>query len=267
MLSRENIEHAAERLQQAERSARQISALTLAYPEMTMDDAYAIQKCWVERKIADGDTICGYKIGLTSRAMQLAMKIDEPDFGVLMDSMKIANQSQISAADFPDPRIEVELAFVMKKRLSGSDVSIEDVLDATDYIVPSLELIAARCHRTDPQSGYVRTICDTVSDNAANAGIVIGDHRIDPSYSHLPWIGAVLELNGRVEETGLAAGVLGHPANGVAWVCRRFAPHGVALEAGQIVLAGSFTRPVAVTSGDSVRADFGKFGQLSLSFS
>lgn len=265
-LSNEQIEHAAEQLYQAEVTRRQIPALTLSSPDMTMTDAYAIQQAWVGKKIAQGRTIRGYKIGLTSRAMQMAVNINEPDFGVLLDDMFFANGCEICAADFLDPRVEVELGFVLKKRLFGESVSIAEVLDATDYIVPAIELIAARCHRVDPATGYTRTVLDTISDNAANAGVIVGNTKIAPDKPELEWVGALLRLNDTIEETGLAAGVLGHPANGISWVCRRFAPHGVALEPGQFILSGSFTRPVDVKSGDKIVADYGRFGSIGIDF-
>ena len=267
MLKTDQIEAAALELYEAEKSRQQIRAVTLRHPKMTMDDAYAVQSAWVKRKREeDGDQVTGYKIGLTSRAMQLAMNIDTPDFGVLLDSMSYPNGGVIAAADFCDPRIEVELAFVMKERLFGENLSVEEVLDATDYVVPALELIAARSHRTDPDTGYTRTVIDTISDNAANAGYVLGSERFDARSIDLRWSGAILYVNGEVEETGLAAGVLDHPAKGISWVCKRFAPHGIALEPGQVVLSGSFIRPVVVSSGDRFVADYGSLGTVEVSF-
>ncbi|AUL95493.1 2-oxo-hepta-3-ene-1,7-dioic acid hydratase [Vibrio vulnificus] len=266
MLTKEQWQEAAERLYHAEKQREQISALTLQYPEMTMDDAYQIQSEWVGRKVSEGAQVKGYKIGLTSRAMQMAVNIDQPDYGVLLDDMFFPDGAQIKADDFLDPRIEVELAFVLKDKLEGDDVTIFDVLNATDYVVPALELIAARCHRTDPNTGYTRKVYDTIADNAANAGIILGGRPIKPTEFDLRWAGAMLYLNGQIEETGLAAGVLGHPANGICWVCKRFAPHGVSLEPGQVILAGSFTRPVAVKAGDTIHADFGPLGGISVKF-
>ncbi|WP_372599969.1 2-oxo-hept-4-ene-1,7-dioate hydratase [Amphritea sp.] len=266
MLTEQQIKTAAGKLYQAEKDRIQIPALTLEHPDMTMDDAYAIQKTWVDQKVADGAKVKGYKIGLTSRAMQMAVNIDQPDYGVLLDNMFFADGAEIKASDFLDPRIEVELAFVLKDRLEGEDVTIFDVLNATDYVIPSLELIAARCHRTDPETGYTRKVYDTISDNAANGGIILGGRPIKPMDMDLRWAGALLYLNGQIEETGIAAGVLGHPANGICWVCKRFAPHGVALEPGQVILAGSFTRPVPVKAGDTVHADYGPLGGISVKF-
>lgn len=266
MLTKEEIQSAAQKLYQAELNRQQIPALTLSHPEMTMDDAYAIQKNWVDQKIENGAQVKGYKIGLTSRAMQMAVNIDQPDFGVLLDDMFFPDGAQIPAGDFLDPRIEVELAFVLKAPLKGANVTIFDVLNATDYVVPAIELIAARCHRTDPETGYTRKVYDTIADNAANGGIIIGGRPIRPDEMDIRWAGAALYLNGQIEETGLASGVLGHPANGICWVCKRFAPHGIGLEAGQVILSGSFTRPVAVKTGDTVHADYGPLGGISVSF-
>jgi 2-oxo-hept-3-ene-1,7-dioate hydratase len=267
MLSEEQIADAAERLYQAENAAAQMPALTLSYPDMDMDDAYRVQKSWVDRKVADGREVVGYKIGLTSRAMQMAVKIDTPDYGVLLDDMVFPNGGTIPANDFTDPRIETEFAFVMKESLAGEDVTIEQVIAATDYVVPALELIAARSFRVDPETGYTRKVYDTIADNAANAGIILGDTKIDPREVDLRWAGALLYLNEQIEETGLAAGVMDHPAHGIRWVCKRFAPWGIGLEPGQIILSGSFTRPVIVTPGDNIRADYGDFGQIKVAFS
>jgi 2-oxo-hept-3-ene-1,7-dioate hydratase len=265
-LSETQIQSAAEALFQAEKKREQISPLTQTYPDMDMDDAYAVQSAWVQKKKDLGDCLIGYKIGLTSRVMQRAMHIDSPDFGVLLESMHFTNKSQIHHADFIDPRIEVELAFVLKKRLAGDSITVDDVLDATDYISPALELIAARSYRTDPQTGYKRTIMDTISDNAANGGIIIGDQKFGADEIDMQWSGAILYKNDVIEETGLSAGVLGHPARGICWLAKRFAAHHIALEPGQILLSGSFTAPVIVNPGDHILADFGQLGEIRCKF-
>lgn len=265
-LNTDDIQAAAAQLYNAERDRIQIRPLTLSNPDMDMDDAYAVQKAWIDRKIADGREITGYKIGLTSRAMQMSMNIDTPDFGVLLDDMAFENGGKVCAADFTDPRIEVEFAFVLKKPLFGENISLDDVLSATDHVLPALELIAARSHRVDPETGYARTVFDTIADNAANAGYILGDHKVDPGEIDLRWAGAMLYLNGAIEETGLAGGVMGHPAHGIRWVCKRFAPHGIGLEPGQVILAGSFTRPVIVKAGDSILADYGPHGSIGVTF-
>ena len=262
MLTQEQIQLAADNLYKAETQRQQIEPISLSHPEIDMDDAYAIQECWVNKKIADGQKVIGYKIGLTSKAMQRVMKISTPDYGVLLDSMHFTNNSQISTADYLDPQIETELAFVLKKELSATDVSIDEVMDATDYIVPALELIAARSFRIHPETGYTRKVFDTIADNAANAGIITGDVRIDPKTVDLRWCGAIVSRNNEVELTGLAAAVLSHPAEGISWVARRFAKHNISLQPGQIILSGSFTAPLKVKQGDTIHADYGTGGGI-----
>lgn len=236
-----------------------------SHPDMTLDDAYAIQQAWVDLLVADGAEIRGRKIGLTSRAMQQAMKIDEPDFGALMDYMFVPNGGSIRAADHLDPKIEVELAFVLSADLDLADPTPEDVYAATDHVVPALELIDARSFRVHPADGSSRTVKDTISDNAADAGIVVGDRSIAPGERDLRWIGAVMSRNGTVEETGLAAGVLGDPVRGVVWLARRLHGLGIPLRAGETVLAGSFTRPVDCRAGDVFEVDYGDLGTITLS--
>lgn len=251
----------------AEKSRIPMRPFSLQYPDMTIEDGYAVQEAWIKLKQSEGRTIIGRKVGLTSRAMQEAMKINEPDFGTLLDDMLFENGATIPAANFIDPRVEVEITFVLKDDLFGDDLAIDDVLDATDYVVPSLELIAARSFRVDPETGYTRKVYDTISDNAANAGIIVGDSKFGPRDIDLRWTGAILYRNNIVEETGLGAGILDHPARGITWLAKRFAPHGIKLDAGQYIMSGSFTRPIIARAGDSFKADFGAMGTVELSFS
>jgi 2-oxo-hept-3-ene-1,7-dioate hydratase len=266
MLSEQIIEQAAKDHLEAEVNCKPGIPLSFLYPEMTLEDGYAIQKKWVSKKVDQGQKVVGYKIGYTSRAMQKALNIQEPDYGVLLDSMVFTDGAEIDVSQFCDPRIEVELAFILKDRLEGENITMFDVLNATDFVVPALEIIAARTHRKDPESGYTRKVFDTVADNAGNAGIIMGGRPIKPLDTDLRWCGGILNINGVIEETGLAAAVLNHPANGVCWVAKRFAPHGVALEPGQIILSGSFTAPVPVKAGDTVNADYGPLGTISCRF-
>ena len=206
----------------------------------------------------------GHKIGLTSRAMQQAMSIDTPDSGFLTDAMVFAPGEPVAAADFCDLRLEVELAFVLAHDLSGADLRVDDVLDATDHVTAAVELIASRTPRTDPATGRTRTVVDTIADNAADAGIVTGGTPVGPRDTDLRWVGAIAYRNGVVEETGLAAGVLDHPANGIVWLARRYAEQGRSLQSGQVILSGSFTRPMAVAPGDDFYFDFGPLGSFSV---
>jgi 2-oxo-hept-3-ene-1,7-dioate hydratase len=172
----------------------------------------------------------------------------------------------IPYTDFVVPRVEVELAFVLKKDLHGPDVTVDEVLAATEYVTPAIEIIDSRIEQFDRHTKVMRKVFDTISDNAANAGIVVGAEKVDPLTTNLPWCGAILKLNGVVEETGLAAGVQGHPAVGIAWLANKLAPWGESLKAGQIVLAGSFTKPVPAQWGDMFDADYGPLGRLQFKF-
>lgn len=265
-LSDADVEAAADALDLAEQTRTQVRPTSALFPAMTLADAYRIQNAVIERKLARGRRVIGRKIGLTSRAMQRAMHIDEPDFGTLLDDMVFADGERIETARFTDPRVEVELAFVLGEPLQGGELQVADVLRATREVVPALELIAARSYRVDPETRRPRGLLDTVADNAASAGIVLGTP-FAPDAHDLRWCGAILKRNGEVEETGLAAGVLDHPAHGVIWLARRFAAHGIGLEADQVILAGSFTRPVEVAAGDELVADYGPLGVIGCRFS
>ena len=261
----EAVAEAAAALDRAERSRTQIGLLSLANPGMSMDDAYAVQAAWVERKLGDGRRVIGRKIGLTSKAMQAALSIDIPDSGILLDDMWFEDGATVPPGRFIQPRIEAEIAFVMKSDLKG-EVSEDDVLDATDYVQPSLEILDTRILRADPQTGRTRNVCDTIADNAANAGVVLGGERIAPRAVDLRWVGALVMKNGEVEETGLGGGVLDHPARGIVWLSRRLAEYGDFIRAGEVVLSGSFIRPVETRPGDSIVADFGPHGTVSCHF-
>jgi 2-oxo-hept-3-ene-1,7-dioate hydratase len=266
MLDQQIIESIAKQLEESEQSRQQIRQVSIQYPEMTMDDAYAIQHAWVSQKVKAGRVVRGHKVGLTSRAMQLASNISEPDFGVLLDDMFYADGAQLPFDRFIVPRIEVELAFVLGSDLAGPNVTLPDVLRATEYVVPALEIIDARFHQIDPETKVTRKVFDTISDNAANAAIVMGGRPVGVDEVDLRWMGAGLIRNGIIEETGLAFGVLNHPANGVVWLANKLAQVGVTLKAGQTILSGSFTRPVFVERGDVFCADYGVLGTINCRF-
>ena len=266
MLPQQTIESLARELYQARKTRTQLRHFSKRHPQMTVEDGYAIQRAWVALELADGRRILGRKIGLTSRAMQLSSQIDEPDYAPLMDDMFFANGSEIPIERFIVPRIEVELAFILGKPLKGPDVTLFDVLSATDYVSPAIEIIDARIEQFDRETKAPRKVFDTISDFAANAGIVLGGRPVRPMDVDLRWVGALLHKNGVVEETGLAAGVLNHPANGVAWLANRLAPHDEQLNAGDVVLAGSFTRPTTAVKGDTLQADYGPLGSIALRF-
>jgi 2-oxo-hept-3-ene-1,7-dioate hydratase len=203
------------------------AATAVAHPDIDMDDAYAIQGQVVAAKVAANDPVIGWKIGLTSRAMQQALNIDIPDSGVLTRSMQFATGATIPSGRFIQPRVEAEIAFVMGADIGGADVTRDDVLAATDYVAPSLEILDTRILR---------------------------------------WVGAIASVNGTVEETGLGAGVLNDPVQSVVWLARRMALYGNRIKAGQVILSGSFIRPIECPPGTQIHADFGDFGSVSLDF-
>ncbi|TRC86792.1 2-oxo-hepta-3-ene-1,7-dioic acid hydratase [Mesorhizobium sp. WSM4310] len=262
----EQVEDAANRLFEAERSRRQIRLLSLDFPDATMEDAYRVQAALVTRKIEAGLKPKGWKIGLTSKAMQYALAIDTPDSGVLFDDMFFNDGATIPAGRFIQPRVEAEIAFVMKAPLKGPGVTLFDVLNATGYITPALEILDTRIERVNAETKKARSFFDTISDNAANAGIVIGGRPQRPDEADMRWIGAIVSRNAEVEETGLGAGVLNHPAMGVAWLADRLARYGMSIAAGEVVLSGSFVRPVEARPGDTIVADFGSSGTVSIHF-
>lgn len=256
---------AAGALLEAERTGRQVGLLNLAHPGMTLDDAYAVQAAVVAARIAGGRRRIGWKIGLTSRAMQVQLGIDTPDSGVLLDDMAFADGATVPAGRFIAPRVEAEIAFVMRAPLSG-EVTREAVLAATEAVAPALEILDTRVVRADPATGRTRTILDTVADNAANGGVVLGPERHPPGAFDLRRVGAIVRRDGVVEETGLGAGVLDDPVTGIVWLVRRLARYGAGLGPGEVVLSGSFIRALEAPPGSRFEADFGPFGAVSVGF-
>lgn len=259
MLSDEDRKKAAALLIEAEETRTQMVQLSETWPDITIEDAYAIQSEVTAQKVAAGAKVIGHKIGLTSKAMQRSTQIDEPDYGHLLDSMMVANGAEVKHADYCVPRVECELTFVLGEPLKGPGIGLLEVLRATEYVVPSIEIIDARIQNP-------RKIFDTVSDNGAAAGIVLGGRPVGPMDVDLRWVGAIMYRNSEIEETGIAAGVLGHPAMGIAWLANKVAPFGTVLEPGHIMLSGSFIRPVWAEPGDTLHADFGELGSVSVQF-
>jgi 2-oxo-hept-3-ene-1,7-dioate hydratase len=243
MLPNDTIRLLARRLYDARKSRTQLRHFSMEYRDMTIEDGYAIQSEWVRMEMADGRSVKGRKIGLTSRAMQQASQITEPDYAPLMDDMFFATGSDIPFERFIAPRVEVELAFVLR-----------------------LEIIDARIEQFDRDTRAPRKVFDTIADFAANAGIVVGGLPVKPDAVDLRWVAAMLYKNAVIEETGLAAAVLNHPATGVAWLANKIAPYGEELRAGDIILGGSFTRPTNVVRGDVLHADYGALGSISMRF-
>ena len=266
MLDTSTLTALARQLYEARKSRTPLRHFSAQHPGMTIEDGYAIQRAWVALEIADGRKIMGRKIGLTSRAMQLSSQISEPDYAPLMDDMFFAQGGDIPIQRFIAPRVEVELAFILGKPIKGPGATLFDVLSATDYITPAIEIIDARIEQFDRDNKAPRKVFDTISDFAANAGIVLGGRPVKPMEFDLRWVGAMLFKNGVIEETGLAAAVLNHPANGVAWLANKLAGHGEQLNTGDVVLAGSFTRPTGAVAGDNFHIDYGPLGAVSFRF-
>ena len=266
MLPTDTLQALARELYDARKQRVQLRHFSQRFPEMTVDDGYAIQREWVKLELADGRCIKGRKIGLTSRAMQQSSQIDEPDFAPLMDDMFFESGGDIPIHRFIAPRIEVELAFILGKPLRGPGMTLFDVLSATDWVSPALEIIDARIEQFDRDTKAPRKVFDTISDFAANAGIVLGGRPVRPMDVDLRWVGAMLFKNGVIEETGLAAAVLNHPGNGVAWLANKIAPYDEQLNAGEVILGGSFTRPATAVAGDTFHADYGALGAVSFRF-
>jgi 2-oxo-hept-3-ene-1,7-dioate hydratase len=259
MLSQAERSKAADILMAAQKERKQAVQLTTTFPAITIEDSYAISTEVANRKIAAGAKLIGHKVGLTSKAMQRSSMIDEPDFGFILDDQMIADGARVRHSDYCKPRVEVELAFVMGKRLLGPGVALADVLRATEYVIPAIEIVDARIQDQ-------RKIFDTVADNGAAAGIALGGRPVGPLDVDLRWVGGIMYRNSEIEETGLAAGVLGHPALGVAWLANKLGSVGTALEPGHLVLAGSFTRVVFAQKGDTLHADFGSLGGIAIQF-
>ena len=266
MLDSKTIDAIAQAYDGAEKSRQRIRPPSVQYERFTIEDAYAVQRRWVDIKVARGNEIKGRKIGLTSRAMQRQADITEPDYGALLADMFYGDGAEIPASRFIQPRLECELGFVIGRRLKGPDCTIFDVLGATDYVIPAAEIVDGRAHRVDPETGKPRSVLDSIADNAGNAALIVGGRPIKPMDVDLRWVGVLCHRNNVIEESGVAAAVLNHPANGVAWLANKLAPFEIALEPGQFVLSGSFTGTVEARSGDVFHVDYGPLGSISSRF-
>jgi 2-keto-4-pentenoate hydratase len=260
MLSVATRDELAAELAQAERSRVPIAPLTLANPDIDVVDAYEIQLINIRQRIAEGARVLGHKVGLSSKAMQQMMNVDEPDYGHLLDEMQVFENTPVDASRFLYPRVEVEVGFILAADLPGEGCTEEDVLAATEALVPSIELIDTRI--TD----WKIALCDTIADNASSAGFVLGEARVKPADVDVKAIDAVLTRNGEVVAEGRSDAVLGNPVTAVAWLARKVESFGVRLREGDIVLPGSCTRAIDVRSGDEFVADFAGLGVVRLSF-
>ena len=247
-------------LAQAERSREPIAPLTQAYPDIDVVDAYEIQLINIRQRVAEGARVLGHKVGLSSLAMQQMMGVDEPDYGHLLDEMQVFEDVPVKAGRYLYPRVEVEVGFILAADLPGAGCTEDDVLAATEALVPSIELIDTRI--TD----WKIALCDTIADNASSAGFVLGKARVSPADVDVKKIDAVLTRNGEVVAEGRSDAVLGNPVTAVAWLSRKVESFGVRLRKGEIVLPGSCTRAIDARAGDAFVADFTGLGSVRLSF-
>jgi 2-oxo-hept-3-ene-1,7-dioate hydratase len=266
-MDQQEIQRLAKEIQHAYHLRQMIRPLTITNPGIRLEDAYAIQSAWVDLKVAEGAKVVGHKIGLTSKAMQSTSLVDEPDYGALLDDTVYQDGTEIPAGLFRAPRVEIELAFVMRSELRGPGCTIFDVLNATEFVSPAIEVLNSRIEKIDPVTKKPRTIVDSICDNAGYAALILGGRPFRPSEVDLRWVSGLCLRNGQIEETGVSAGVLGHPANAIAWLVNKFAAHGATMKAGEILLSGSFIRPVDARAGDTFHADFGPLGSVSCHFS
>ncbi|MBT2738851.1 2-keto-4-pentenoate hydratase [Bacillus sp. ISL-7] len=254
------IVEAYKHLLQAEKNKKSVAPLTDLYPDITIHDAYRVQMKSIDQKVKDGQKIVGKKIGLTSFAMQELLGVDQPDYGHLLDGMDIPNSGSIPIETLFNPKVEAELAFVLKKDLKGPAVTMEDVLEATEYIVPSIEIVDSRI--TD----WKIKLEDTVADNASCGLFTLGGQRFDPNGMDLAKIEMSLYKNGEIMNKGTGADVLGHPATCVAWLANKLTEYDVTLKAGEVILSGALSAAVVAQKGDVFTAEFSQLGKVEVSF-
>ncbi|EMR06979.1 2-keto-4-pentenoate hydratase [Bhargavaea cecembensis DSE10] len=251
---------AAQRLREAERTGKPIPPFTSGEEKITVEDAYQIQLLNIRERIAQGAEVKGLKIGLTSKPMQDMFGVNTPDYGHILDDMVYGSDEPVKAGAFIQPKVEFEIAFFLKQDLKGPDVMAEDVLAATDYVVPAVEIIDSRIR------DWKFKFEDTVADNGSSAGAVLGDKRTGLDGIDLAGIGMKAYKNGELLDEATGAAVMGNPANAVAWLANAVAEYGIELKAGQFILSGALAAAVPFEPGDEFRADFGNLGDVSVSF-
>jgi 2-oxo-3-hexenedioate decarboxylase/2-keto-4-pentenoate hydratase len=255
------IEELAARLREASRTGTPVPPLSREAPSLTAADAYAIQLVNVRERLAAGATVRGHKVGLTSKAMQEMLGVHQPDYGHILDEMLVPDGGAVSVCRFLQPRVEVEIAFLLGHPLGGESVGIAEVLAATTAVAPAIEIIDSRI------ADWRITLVDTIADNASSGAVVVGPWVALARAPSLPGIAAELCINGSTVATGAGAAVLGDPAEAVAWLARALATLGSRLEAGHVVMPGSCTKAIDVRAGDRVEARFAGLGSVSVVFS
>ena len=237
-----------------------IPPLVQTYPGMTTEDSYAVQQLQIERRLSEGRTIKGHKVGLTSAAMQRQLGVDQPDYGHLLDDMFFLEHVLIPSSIYLQPKIEPEVAFVLKRRLSGPGVTVPEAISAVDYVLPALEIIDSRIEN------WKIGIVDTIADNASSGGLVLGSRPTRLEDVDLRLVGCTLLRNGRVVATGAGGAVLGSPINSLVWLANTVGALGVTLEAGHVILPGSVTAAQPVAPGDTYAAAFAGLGTVTARF-
>ncbi|MBM4762583.1 2-keto-4-pentenoate hydratase [Bacillus sp. B15-48] len=250
----------ADLLAHAEFSGTGIGPLTSVNPDLSPVEAYHIQLENIQRKLNAGQTIVGKKIGLTSLAMQKLLGVDEPDYGHLLDSMVVENGGTVSMDKVLQPRVEGEIAFILKKDLCGPNITTLDVLQATKYVVPALEIVGSRI------MDWKIKLADTIADNASSGLYVLGGKPTHIEDINLEQIGMVLMRNGHIVNTGVGAAALGNPATCVAWLANKLSQFDITLKAGEVILSGALSAMVVAEPGDVFTARFAHIGQVSVNF-
>lgn len=257
----EHLEAFGDELYEALRAQRAIKPFTEREPSLSIDDAYHVSMRMLERRKADGERVIGKKIGVTSKAVQAMLDVHQPDFGYLTDAMLCANGAEVPVSrQLIAPRAEGEVAFLLKRDLSGPGVTNADVLRATEYVMPCFEIVDSRI-----RDWRIR-IQDTVADNASCGLFVLGDQIVDPRRVDLSTCGMVVEKGGEVVSTGAGAAALGSPVNCVAWLANTLGRFGIALRAGEVILSGSLVPLQPIAPGDSMHLTVGGIGTASVCF-
>ena len=258
--SANNCEQIAIELFSAYQSSMPIDSITDRYPELTVQDAYRIQKLFLGKRLALGEQVIGKKIGVTSQAVMDMLGVNQPDFGQLTDRMVINQGDSIAMESMIQPKAEGEIAFVLKQDLSGPGVTVADVLRATEGVMACFEIVDSRIR------DWKIRIQDTVADNASCGVFVLGDRLVDHRNLKLSTTGMVLEKNGQVVGTGAGAATMGSPAIAVAWLANTLGELGMSLKAGEVILSGALSAMVPVTAGDNLRMTLAGIGSCSVRF-
>ncbi|KKK39130.1 2-keto-4-pentenoate hydratase [Mesobacillus campisalis] len=254
------IKKAAAALLEAENAKEPIDPFTSSAEDISVDDAYQIQLEQIRHKVDNGAVIVGKKIGLTSKVMQDMFNVSQPDYGHILDSMMYKNGETISLEQFIQPKVEFEIAFVLKRDLKGPNVTIEDVIEATDYVVPAIEIIDSRI------KDWKFKFEDTVADNGSSAGAILGGQPVQLNDIDLPSVGMTVYKNGELLDSATGSAVMGNPLNAVAWLANALSSYDISLNKGEVILSGALSAAVPIEDGDSFTADFAHLGSVSAAF-